>query len=31
MCRFARSYADQVEADHQALLRAIKRGRLPSL
>jgi uncharacterized protein (DUF2252 family) len=28
--RFARSYADQTEADHQALLRAIKSGRLPA-
>lgn len=26
---FARSYADQTEADHRALLRAIKRGELP--
>jgi uncharacterized protein (DUF2252 family) len=28
--RFARGYADQTEADHQALLRAIKSGRLPA-
>lgn len=29
MCRFARAYADQTEADHQTLLRAIARGILP--
>jgi uncharacterized protein (DUF2252 family) len=28
--RFARAYADQTEADHQALLRAVKSGRLPA-
>jgi hypothetical protein len=28
--RFARSYADQTEADHQALLLAVKSGRLPA-
>jgi hypothetical protein len=28
--RFARRYADQTEADHQALLRAVKSGRLPA-
>jgi len=28
--RFARAYADQTEADHQALLRATKSGRLPA-
>jgi uncharacterized protein (DUF2252 family) len=28
--RFARGYADQTEADHQALLRAVKSGRLPA-
>ncbi|MEQ3549130.1 DUF2252 domain-containing protein [Pseudonocardia nematodicida] len=28
LCRFARRYADQTEADHQALLRAIRSGRL---
>ncbi len=27
--RFARSYADQTEADHQALQHAVKAGRLP--
>lgn len=26
MCRFARAYADQTEADHQALVRAVERG-----
>jgi hypothetical protein len=26
MCRFARAYADQTEADHQALARAVERG-----
>ena len=29
MCRFARTYADQTEADHQALSRAVTRGNLP--
>ncbi|ANY05600.1 DUF2252 domain-containing protein [Pseudonocardia sp. HH130630-07] len=28
LCAFARSYADQTEADHDALLRAIRTGRL---
>jgi uncharacterized protein (DUF2252 family) len=28
--RFARRYADQTEADHQALLQAVKSGRLPA-
>jgi uncharacterized protein (DUF2252 family) len=28
--RIARAYADQTEADHQALLRAVKSGRLPA-
>jgi uncharacterized protein (DUF2252 family) len=28
--RFARAYADQTEADHQALQRAVKSGRLPA-
>jgi uncharacterized protein (DUF2252 family) len=28
--RFARSYADQTEADHQALMQAVKSGRLPA-
>jgi uncharacterized protein (DUF2252 family) len=29
MCRFARAYADQTEADHQTLVKAVKRGLLP--
>jgi uncharacterized protein (DUF2252 family) len=29
MARFARAYADQTEADHAALLRAVATGRLP--
>jgi hypothetical protein len=29
LCRFARLYADQTEADHAALVRAVKRGVLP--
>jgi hypothetical protein len=29
MCRFAWAYADQTEADHQALVDAVARGRLP--
>jgi hypothetical protein len=29
LCRFARAYADQTEADHQALVRAVARGALP--
>ena len=28
-CPFARRYADQTEADHAALVAAVKRGRLP--
>jgi uncharacterized protein (DUF2252 family) len=28
--RFARAYADQTEADHQALQRAVRSGRLPA-
>jgi hypothetical protein len=28
--RFARAYADQTEADHQALQQAVKAGRLPA-
>jgi hypothetical protein len=28
--RFARSYADQTEADHRALQQAVKSGRLPA-
>jgi uncharacterized protein (DUF2252 family) len=30
LCRFAAAYADQTERDHQALLQAVKRGRLPA-
>jgi uncharacterized protein (DUF2252 family) len=30
MCTFARAYADQTEADHQALVRAVARGVLPA-
>ena len=30
MGRFARSYADQTERDHQALVKAVARGVLPS-
>jgi len=30
LCRFARSYADQTERDHQALVDAVERGVLPS-
>ena len=29
LCRFARAYADQTEADHGALVRAVARGVLP--
>jgi len=29
LCRFARAYADQTERDHQALVDAVERGRLP--
>ena len=29
LCRFARLYADQTERDHQALVEAVDRGRLP--
>ncbi len=29
LCRFARAYADQTEADHQALVNAVARGVLP--
>ena len=29
LCRFARAYADQTEADHAALLRAVAQGGLP--
>ena len=31
MCRFARAYADQTEADHEHLLKAVRRGDLPVL
>ena len=31
MRQFARAYADQVEADHEALVRAVAAGRLPSM
>jgi hypothetical protein len=30
MRQFARGYADQIEADHQALVRAVAGGRLPA-
>jgi uncharacterized protein (DUF2252 family) len=30
LCRFARAYADQVEADHAALVKAVHDGRLPA-
>ena len=30
MCRFARAYANQTEADHDALARAVERGVLPA-
>ena len=30
MRRFARAYADQIEADHEALVRAVARGVLPA-
>jgi uncharacterized protein (DUF2252 family) len=29
LCHFARAYADQTEADHQALVKAVARGVLP--
>jgi len=29
LCRFARAYADQTEADHAALVKAVARGALP--
>ena len=29
LCRFARAYADQTEADHQELVNAVNRGELP--
>ena len=30
LTRFARRYADQTETDHAALVRAVRRGRLPA-
>jgi uncharacterized protein (DUF2252 family) len=30
LCRFARTYADQVESDHAALVAAVRRGVLPA-
>ena len=30
MCRFARAYADQTEADHAALVKAVKIGTVPA-
>ena len=30
LCRFARRYADQTEADHARLLAAVERGVLPA-
>jgi uncharacterized protein (DUF2252 family) len=30
LCRFARAYADQTEADHSALVAAVRRGDLPA-
>jgi hypothetical protein len=30
ICRFAGAYADQTERDHQALVDAVARGRLPA-
>jgi hypothetical protein len=29
MCRFARAYADQTEADHATLVRAVAQGEFP--
>ncbi len=29
LCRFARAYADQTEADHEALVKAVERGVMP--
>jgi Uncharacterized protein conserved in bacteria (DUF2252) len=29
LCRFARAYADQTEADHELLVKAVARGVLP--
>jgi uncharacterized protein (DUF2252 family) len=30
LCRFAKAYADQTEADHEALVKGVRNGRLPS-
>jgi uncharacterized protein (DUF2252 family) len=30
LCRFAQAYADQTEADHEAMVKAVANGRLPS-
>ena len=30
MTRFARAYADQTEADHSELVKAVRRGVLPA-
>ena len=30
LCRFAQAYADQTESDYQALLKAVRTGRLPA-
>jgi len=30
MCQFAKAYADQTEADHEALVKAVANGRLPA-
>ncbi len=30
LCRFSRAYADQVESDHGALVRAVRQGVLPA-
>jgi hypothetical protein len=29
LAKFARAYADQTEADHAALVKAVRRGALP--
>jgi uncharacterized protein (DUF2252 family) len=29
LCQFAKAYADQTEADHEAMVRAVRAGRLP--
>jgi hypothetical protein len=30
LCQFAKAYADQTETDHEAMVRAVKNGRMPS-